>query len=140
MIMPLNIFEALLDLGLTKEQAAGAWDIIIEHLGIARPPDAYTPPKRPRKNRSQNSKPKHKEPMTEDETFWRRYDDYKSRVLDVTSEPVESDSKPKDAIKITEMINAEITRLKTEKPKSEPEPEQPTPEKKIVRKNRDGQW
>lgn len=139
MIIPLNIFEALLNLGLTKDQAVEAWNIVIEHLGIARPPDDYTPPKRPRKNRSQNAKPKpkHKEPITEDETFWRRYDDYKAKVL-----PIEtvSDSKPKDAIKITEMINAEITRLKTEKPKQEAEPEQPAPEKKIPRKNRDGQW
>jgi hypothetical protein len=125
-VIPIRTRKALLNVGLTEEQAEIAWDIIMDHLGIAG--SKHT-------KKSKKSQPTHKIPLTEDENFWRKYDEYKLRDYDTSKQ---KEDKPKHAIEITDMINAEITKLRTE-----PEVEEsitPNTEKRIIRKNKNGQW
>jgi hypothetical protein len=66
-MIPIQTREALEALGLTDEQVQGAWDIIIDHLGIASPPkghlDIYAEPGEPVDVRKPETK--HTIPITE---------------------------------------------------------------------------
>lgn len=130
--IPIRTLNALQRfVGLTKEQAEEAWEIIIDHLGIASPPTSNT------KKSKFKTNPKCKTPLADDENFWLKYDEYKTSYVDPYTE--EEESKPKHAIEVTDMINDEIKRLQTE-----PEPTttetKSNNEKRIVRKNKSGQW
>jgi hypothetical protein len=152
MIMPISTYKALREAGLTKEQATEAWRIIVEHLGIASPTtrvlsQSIDPNATPKAKPKRSSKPKHKEAVTDDEAFWRKYDAFKNRRFPDDSEDsapecrvyCNEEKKPKHAIEVTTLINAEVKRLLN----SEPEPESETDAEskaKIVRKNKSGQW
>lgn len=146
--IPNMTLAALLNAGLTITQAEAAWDIIIEHLGIAKPPDK---PKRTRHNRSQ--KPKHKNPASDEELNWRSRrerleQDIESElreterfysggnVVEFRSEK-EEPSKPKHTIQVSDMITDEVKRLKKEGGSSDSESKEP---RTTTRKRRDGQW
>lgn len=119
--MPIRTYQALKAIGLTDDQANDAWNIILKHLGIVSPDSVVSLPK----------KSKRAKLATEDIIDWSIDDEisiWHAR---------DRKQKPKHAIKTTEMINEEIQRLKTE---SAPQKESTTTEKKIVRKNKNGQW
>jgi len=159
MIMPISTYEALLEAGLTKEQAIAAWRIIVDHLGIASPTTrvlskSIDPNATPKTKPKRNSKPKHKEAVTNDEAFWRKYDAFKNhRSTDDSEDPapkryiyrngvetVIEEKKPKHAIEVTDMINEEVKRLSS-KPETDVETDTESKDKaKIVRKNKSGQW
>lgn len=140
-MIPIRTMKALRNAGLNDEQARAAWDIIIDHLGIASPPPKKTP-----RNGKSRTKARHKELVPLSEANWREYDQMRNRldseihevfgigsgtVIDIsTAEP-----KPKHTIDVSEMITDEVKRLKTE-PKTEDS--SPKKEKRIGK--RDGTW
>lgn len=143
-MIPIRTMKALRNAGLNDEQARAAWDIIIDHLGIA------SPPKKPTKNGKSRTKARNKEPIPLTEANWHEYDQMRGRLDSEIRETFETfgsgtvidisgsaklEDKPKHTIAVSEMITDEVKRLKTE---TKTDDSSPKKEKRIGK--RDGTW